>query len=167
MLVSLLAYTSVACMALEWAGGVSQARLEDSELAPFLAAAQKSKRAALGFSPLPVQGLIRVERPRSKRHYDVMLHIDLGGVSRTVSFLLKDSRPVWSGEQEIHYSGKRFTTVDGDVAEFMVISYSTVEGDGAPLGGYVQYHGEDPELNAIRTLSVVDAQRVWARWAEH
>ena len=48
---------------------------------------------------------MRVEVPRFKRYYDVMLYINGDRISRTVDFLLNDGRPTWSGEQE-------FITVD-------------------------------------------------------
>jgi len=152
-----------ACTVLEWAGGITHARLEDSELASYLAAADASDRNRLGFSPLPKSGPVRVERPRDKRHYDVMLHIDEKKLSRTVDFLVRDGRPVWSGEQEIHYSGRMFETVDGQVAEHLVVSYSTVEGDGTPKGGYVSYWGPDGKLMEQK-LTIADAQRIWRQW---
>src|SRR5262249_55036032 len=113
VLAALLA--SVGCRALEWMGGITHAQLEDPQMKPYLDAAAQSARAERGFSELPVEGLVGVEVPRSKKYYDVMLHIDRGRVTRTVDFLLKGTQPVWSGEQEIHYSGREFDTVDGRV----------------------------------------------------
>jgi len=148
-------------------GGITHARLEDASVTPYLAAAARSTRAELGFTELPVAGPVRVEVPRSKTHYDVMLHIERGNVSRTVDFLLQDGRPVWSGEQEIHFSGRQFETVDGRVGENLVLSYSTVAGSGTPKGGYILYFGPDRELeqrSIQRELSVVDARRIWDTW---
>jgi hypothetical protein len=148
-------------------GGITHARLEDAHVKPYLEAAAHSKRAELGFTELPVEGPVRVEVPRSKTYYDVMLHIDRGKVSRTVDFLLQGAQPVWSGEQEIHYSGRQFDTVDGRVGENLVVSYSTVAGSGTPKGGYVLYLGPDQELeqrSIQRQLSVADAKRIWDTW---
>jgi hypothetical protein len=155
------------CRGLEWMGGITHARLEDASVQPYLLAAGRSMRAELGFTELPVQGPVRVEVPRSKTYYDVMLHIERGNVSRTVNFLLRDGHPVWSGEQEIHFSGRQFETVDGRVGENLVVSYSTVAGSGTQKGGYVTYFGPDQQLEQRSIqgqLSVADARRIWDTW---
>lgn len=155
------------CRVLEWIGGVTHDRLEGIALKPYLEAVRRSGRAALGFTALPQEGDVGVEIPRVKTHYDVMLHIERGNVSRTVDFLGRDGQLVWSGEQEIHRSGRFFKTVDGDVAEEMTISYSTVVGSGVPKGGYVQYWGPDQsmqERSDRKQLSVADAKRIWEEW---
>jgi hypothetical protein len=167
LLAALLALAG--CRALEWMGGITYAHLEEAHMKPYLDAATRSARTELGFSELPVQGPVRVEVPRSKKHYDVMLHIDRGRVTRTVDFLLRGTQPVWSGEQEIHYSGRQFDTVDGRVGEHLVLSYSTVVGSGTPKGGYVDYFGPDQELerrSIQHQLSVADVRRIWDAWSK-
>jgi hypothetical protein len=157
------------CRVLEWVGGVTHARLGDGRIEPYIQAAARSRRAELGFSPLPRQGDVGVEIPRFKRHYDVMLHFGGRRVSRTVAFLVRGGNPVWSGEQEIHYSGRTFETVDGQVEEHFVLSYSTVKGDGTPLGGYVAYWGPDEKLMQRTTtnrISVAEAKRIWETWPQ-
>ncbi len=134
---------------------------------PYQEAALRSIRVDLGFTPLPSSGPVQIEIPRSKAHYDAMLHIEQGSVSRTVAFLVRDGLPVWSGEQEIHYSQRQFETVDGTVREQLVISYSTVKGSGTPMGGYVDYWGPDSALQQRANqhqLSVADAKRLWEAW---
>ena len=154
------------CSVLEWVGGIHQSKMESSELKPYLDAALHSRRSELGFTPLPSSGLVRVEIPRLKTHYDAMLHIGQGSVSRTVAFLVRNGSPEWSGEQEIHYSPREFKTVDGMIRESLVISYSTVEGAG-PTGGYILYWGPDLEVQRRsdeHRLSVADAKRMWDGW---
>ena len=155
------------CSVLEWVGGIHQSKMESSELKPYLDAASRSRRGEFGFTPLPSSGPVGVEIPRAKTHYDAMLHIYQGSVSRTVDFLVRDGSPEWSGEQEIHYSPREFETVDGTIREFLVISHSTVEGSGTPTGGYVQYWGPDSALKQQsdeHRLSVADAKRLWDDW---
>ena len=157
------------CTVLEWLGGITHHRLDSPELKQYVAAAQRSARAELGFTPLPETGPVRVELPRWKKHYDVMLHIERGNLSRTVDFLVRDGQAVWSGEQEIHYGPRQFTNVDGTHREYLVISYSTVQGSGTPKGGYVDYRGPDVELQtraAKRLLSAAGAKRIWESWPQ-
>jgi hypothetical protein len=155
------------CRAFEWMGGITHARLDDAAVKPYLDSAAQSNRAELGFTVLPQDGDVRVEIPRTKTYYDVMLHIDRGHVSRTVNFLRRDGQLVWSGEQEIHSSGRSFKTVDGDVNESLTISYSTVVGSGTPKGGFVLYWGPDQALQERsdrNQMSVADAKKIWERW---
>ena len=165
LLTALLLFSG--CNALEWLGGVTHDQLESPRLKPYLEAADRSRRADLGFTPLPREGLVRVERPRSKRHYDVMLHIERANVSRTVAFLLRGDTPEWSGEQEIHYSEREFTTVDGTGQEHLVLSFSTVKGSGVPKGGYVSYWGPDQVLrqrSMQNQIPVSEVHTIWATW---
>jgi hypothetical protein len=156
------------CTILEWAGGSTRARLEDTRVKPYLDAASRSNRVTLGFSPLPATGDVRVEVPRFKTHYDVMLHIDGARISRTVDFLLVNGQPVWSGEQETHRSGRTFESVDGEIPEQLVLSYSTVQGSGTPLGGYVSYWGPDEKLTerSRAPLSPQEARQIWTAWPQ-
>ncbi len=162
----------VGCGVLEWASGIHQSKMENTELKPYLDAASRSSRLELGFTAMPPSGPVRVEIGargilRSKTHYDAMLHINQGNVSRTVAFLIRDGLPVWSGEKEAHYSPRKFKTVDGTVREHLVISYSTVQGSGTPKGGYVDYWGPDSRLQGQANqgqLSVAAAKRVWDGW---
>ncbi len=160
---------SSGCSVLEWLGGLTHERLEGAKLKPYLNAAEQSNREALGFTPLPKSGPVSLELPRSRKHYDAMLHIERGPVSRTVDFVVKDGRLVWSGEQEIHFSGRQFETADGPVTEQLVISYSTVAGSGTPKGGYVDYWGPDLELQERANrhrLSVAEAKAIWDGWPQ-
>jgi hypothetical protein len=155
------------CRAFEWIGGMTHARLDDAAVKPYLDSAAQSSRAEFGFTALPQHGDVRIEIPRMKTYYDVMLHIHRGNVSRTVHFLRRDSQLIWSGEQEIHSSGRFFKTVDGDVNESLTISYSTVVGSGTPKGGYVLYWGPDQALQERsdrNQISVADAKRIWEKW---
>jgi hypothetical protein len=155
------------CSVLEWLGGVTHQRLESPEMRPYLQAAQQSKRVERGFTSLPENGPVRVEVPRWKRHYDVMLHIDRGNLSRTIAFIVRDGQPSWSGEQEIHHGPREYTNVDGTHREYLVVSYSTVKGSGTPEGGYVDYRGPDVDLEmraTQRRLSADDARRIWETW---
>jgi hypothetical protein len=168
MVVLGLALISTGCPLLEWLAGITHQRLEDPRVKPYLEAARRSRRSDLGFTQLPEAGSVRVEVPRWKTHYDVMLHIDRGNVTRTVDFLVRGGQPVWSGEQEIHYGPREYTTVDGTHRESLVISYSTVQGSGNPVGwGF--YSGPDAELTMRsfrKLLSVEDARRIWETWPE-
>lgn len=157
------------CRALEWMGGITHDRLDGPALKPYLEAASRSNRAALGFTALPQEGDVGVEIPRMKTCYDAMLHINHGNVSRTADFLRRDGQLVWSGEQETHRSGRFFKTVDGDVAEQMTVTYSTVAGSGTPEGGSVHYWGPDQsvqERSDRQQLSVADAKRIWEEWSK-
>lgn len=155
------------CTVLEWLGGITHRRLESPEMRSYLEAAQRAKRVELGFTSLPENGLVRVEVPRWKRHYDVMLHIDRGTLSRTVAFVIRDGQLTWSGEQEIHYGPREYTNVDGKQREYLVVSYSTVKGSGTPEGSYVDYRGPDQDLEMRATqhrLPAEDARRIWESW---
>ncbi|MFC1976514.1 hypothetical protein ACFLXQ_08960 [Chloroflexota bacterium] len=74
--------------------------------------------------------------------YHVMLHIYSNNVSRTVAFVREGSRYIWIGEQEIHYSGHKFMTPDGEIKEHITITYQKQQLDDNVLGLKITYVGD-------------------------
>jgi hypothetical protein len=67
---------------------------------------------------------VEIERDNfATRGYHVMLHIYSGNVSRTVAFEKRGGEFIWLGEQEIHRSGRKFTTIDGEAYEKITVTY--------------------------------------------
>lgn len=120
----------------------------------------------------PIDGSARVlleRRSGSDAHrcgYDAMLHMYSPHVSRTVTFALRDGEYVWIGEQEIHYSGRTYRTVDGDVEESIVITYSKDERPGTQKGLRVDYSGDNEALESKFDLTLEDVRPVLRKWDE-
>ena len=155
------------CSFLQWAGGITTAQMGSAEVQPYLAAAAASPRVAMGFSPLPTSGPVGIELPRYEKDYDVMLHLGAGNVSRTVTFLTRNGRLEWIGEQEIHRGPRTYDSVDGTSSEAVVLSCSLEARSGAPKGCYASYDGPNTDTDRqIRffDVTVVEAQRIWEAW---
>jgi hypothetical protein len=155
------------CEVIERLGGIVHTRLETAEMKPYLQAASRSQRIQLGFTALPQNGPVLVEKPRFKKYYDVMLHIDGPNVTRMVEFIIRNGQPVWSGEQEMHWSPRQFETIDGTVREHLVISYQDIETPEMSKGEWILYGGPDESLqwrSDRHQISIADAKEVWDAW---
>ena len=115
--------------------------LDDEKLLPF-AAMYEIDRESFCLTEIDRNSRVEIERDYGGSHgYNVMLHIYSDGVSRTVAFVWENGRYVWIGEQELHYSGRRFITVDGEVREHIAVSYYKREIDGGTIGLSISYSG--------------------------
>jgi len=141
--------------------------MESATMQPFIAAMDEIDRASLGFTPIPSDATIRIERAlRNKRGYDVMLHI-YADTSRTVAFTEEHGAYRWIGEQEIHEGPRRYESVDGAWNEFVVIEYYTVPILGAPSPVnrlHVFYEGDDPRLWGKANLTLEYVQPILEEW---
>ena len=140
----------------------------DSEaLRPFIAAMDEVDRASLGFTDIPVDAEVRIERETSLRHgYDVMLHI-YADTSRTIAFKRENGSYTWIGEQEIHSGPRQYEGVDGEWNESLSITYDTVDHFGAPLPlntVHVHYAGDDPRLRNKSNLTLEDVAPILEEW---
>lgn len=120
--------------------------LNDPELIPF-ADMYNVDRERFCLTPIDEDAAISIEYDSGTTGYDVMLHVEGKKVTRSVAFLSKDKEYVWIGEQEVHYSGREFQTVDGDVNEMIVISYKERPYQDNPKGLSISYWGDYQYVN--------------------
>jgi hypothetical protein len=140
----------------------------DSEaMKPFIEAMDEVDRASLGFTDIPADAEVRIERAISPVFgYDVMLHV-YADTSRTISFQGNDGSYKWIGEQEIHTGPSEYEWGDGVYQEQISITYNTVETFGAPLPlntVHVYYTGDDPRLWGESNLTVEDVAPILEEW---
>lgn len=142
-------------------------KISISELAPF-SDMYHVDRAKYGLAPIRETSDIRLERhigrDATDRGYDAMLHMSGRNISRTVDFALVDGRYKWIGEQEIHYSGRTFKTMDGESCESISITYSTRKRSGTQKGLWIFYWGEDKALRSRLDLTLDDVRPIISRW---
>jgi hypothetical protein len=103
---------------------------------------------------------VEVERDEyGTRGYHAMLYIYRGNVSRTVAFVEENNQYVWIGEQEIHRSGRKFMTVDGEVEEYISITYYKRKIDGYNRTGLdIIYNGDYQFVNLPRSFDLTCEQ---------
>lgn len=75
--------------------------------------------------------------------YDMMLQVSTDSVSRSVFFVWEDQQYVWIGEQEIHYSGREYTSLDGTLPEQIIISSFERPIRGGLVGLRISYYGDE------------------------
>ncbi|MBM4449050.1 MAG: hypothetical protein FJ015_07435 [Chloroflexi bacterium] len=141
------------------------AKLSDAVMQPFLSAMNEVDRVSLGFSPIPPDARIKIERPREGRlPYDVMLHI-YADTSRTVAFRKEDDSYRWIAEQEVHTGPHKYSSVDGYLDEQIIITYHKESLDATSLNKTVIiYLGDDPRLKRKAELTLQDVQPVLDEW---
>ena len=143
--------------------------LADPRLTPMIQAMAAVDRAALGFTEVPTNAVVRVEWHGPKGGYDAMLHID-AGTSRTIAFRKQsDGTYRWIGEQEIYRGPRIYETVDGKFNEQLVIDYELERVSpgvtGVPLKTvYISYSGEDPRLAWPKKITLQQARQVISEW---
>ena len=138
------------------AGCTTSSNLAEPQIAPMLAAAQKSERALLGFTPLPSALPIRLERSSAtSRGYDTMLHLAWPNRSETIGFVKVADGYKWVCDQEIHEGPREYDTADGRFHERITLSYSVPDEtadvrrqNGMPPGFSATYDGPDETLRA-------------------
>ena len=140
----------------------------DSEaMKPFIAAMDEVDRAFLGFTDIPPDAVVQIERAISPGYgYDVMLHV-YADTSRTIAFRRDNDGYTWIGEQEIHTGPGMYETADGVYEEHISITYDTVDQLGAPLPlntVHVYYTGEDPRLWGKSNLTLEDVAPILEEW---
>jgi hypothetical protein len=103
---------------------------------------------------------VEVERDEyAIRGYHAMLYIYRGNVSRTVAFVEENNQYVWIGEQEIHRSGRKFMTVDGEVEEYISITYYKRKIDGYDgIGLDIVYNGDHQNVDLPRPFDLTCEQ---------
>ena len=137
--------------------------VDDPLVQPLFKAAATFDRASYGFSPLPTNGKVYLEKS-SRSNYDAMLHL-YGKTSRTIAFRKNASGYVWIGEQESFTGPKMYKTVDGTFHEQVVLNFETEHVSGFPLNRLsVSYDGEDPRLSHRQDLSISDVKPVLKGW---
>ena len=141
-------------------GCYRQMPIDDPSLKPF-ADMFAVDRAQYGFSPLPSDAKVYIERdPQCYKPcgYDVMLHIYNGKTSHEVSFQKKNGIYKWVGEQEVCWGPREYRTVNGRFNENLVITYA--QGQAGQLDGlHINYsRPEDPM--GLQKLSVAEANMI-------
>lgn len=134
-------------------GSIGPYSLDDEELLPF-AAMYEIDRESLCLTEMDRDSKVEIERDYRRSYgYDVMLHIHNDSVHRTVAFVWEDNRYVWIGEQELHYSGRTLMTPDGEIPEYISVTYHEREyGAGSEITGLIiHYNGVDESIPAILT----------------
>ena len=121
--------------------------LDDKKLLPF-AAMYKVDREQFCLTEIDQDSRVEIERDSRRSHgYDVMLHLSSNGVTRTIAFVLEDDQYVWIGEQEAHYSGRKYMTPDGELREYIAITYHERKyGAGGMVGQRITYSGDDESI---------------------
>jgi len=141
--------------------------MDAEALRPFISAMDEVDRASLGFTDIPPDAVVRIERAISPvSGYDVMLHV-YAATSRTIAFKRDDGSYTWIGEQEIHTGPGEYQTADGVDEEHISITYNTVDTFGAPLPlntVHVNYEGDDPRLWRNSDLTLADVAPILEEW---
>lgn len=145
-------------------GQGGQFSLDDGSerLEPF-SAMYEVDREQYCLTPIDPDSIVSIERQiYGDYSYDVMLHIEGDRRYRTVAFVLEDGEYVWISEQEVHYSGRKYMTPDGEVNENIVMSYSERARPSLPEGLSITYSGPYEDIPARPTCE--QALRVIRKW---
>ena len=137
--------------------------MNDPELVPFLKAMAEVDRAAMGFTQISTQSVVRIERHDMGGAYDVMLHIE-NGTSRTIAFRKVGDRYRWINEQEKHVGPGKFTMPDGVTQECLFVIHQTERLSGDAVGKTViSYFGDNEQLKRP-DLTLEDVRGLIAKW---
>jgi len=143
--------------------GPSKVAVSDPSLKPLWQAAKSFDRETYGFSPLPSNGLVRIEW-RSGGAYDAMIHI-YSKTQRTIAFRKTADGYRWIHEQESFQGPKEYTTVDGTFNEQIVLNYESERVAGTDANKLkIFYLGEDPRLGTRRDLTLPDVTPILREW---
>lgn len=141
-----------------------QISADDPQLQPFAEAISRVDRVAMGFTPQPISGDIRITK--TSGYYDAMLHIaNRPGLSRVIAFKKIGDSYQWFFEQEQHAGTKTYPDPDGlHHQEVVFILHYTEAGSGYPAHQTaVTYTGEDPRL-ADRPLTLEYVRPILQEW---
>lgn len=98
-------------------------RLDDPELAPF-SSMYEVDREQFCLTDIDEDAGVEIERDEyATSGYHIMLHMYSGNIVRHIAFVREANRYSWIGEQEIHNSGRKFETIDGEDEEHISITY--------------------------------------------
>ena len=137
----------------------------DPELIPLWKAVKESDRISLGFTPVPKESKIRIEKAHG-RDYDIMLHI-YHTTSRTIAFKHQDDRYHWIGEQEIYEGPNEYSSPDGTYRENIALTYHKEKMGGFPVNRlHITYNGDDPRLKDAKygELTLEDVKPILKEW---
>jgi hypothetical protein len=116
--------------------------LDNEALLPFAAMFQID-REQFCLSELADSSQVEIEKDDGAKGYDIMLHMFDDAVSRTVAFVWEEGRYIWIGEQETHYSGRKYMSPDGDLPESITIAFYARPISGAMKGLRITYWGDN------------------------
>lgn len=149
--------------------GAEYVSIDDVIMKPYIAAMSGVDRASLGFTPIPADARIRIDRlDSSGTKCDAMLHV-YTDTSRTITFKQYGNSCKWIHEQEIHIGPHKYPRSDTIYEEEIVIEYQTEEVNGIPLNKiFIYYYGDDPRLGRKLpfTLTLQDVQPILEEWKE-
>lgn len=145
LLALVLAGASTACVAIS-NKRISGLHLNDPELLPF-SDMYTVERTRFCLTPIDKNSIVHIEYDNGTNGYDVMLHLETSRVTRSVVFVREAGRYVWIGEEETHYSGRKFQTADGEDTEMMAITYAERAFTGAQKGLEIFYNGDYQHVN--------------------
>ena len=150
--------------------------LSDPRLAPMLQAIAAVDTAALGFTPIPTNGVFYLNGPRAG--YDAMLIIyDTpalhAGVYRNIGFRKTGTAYKWIFEQEIHTGPGTFKQRGNTdhkwhtAHESIVVTYDTTGSSGdTPNKLHVHYDGRDSRIADRKDLSLDEVRPILAEWSQ-
>jgi len=166
-IISHLLTASVICLTAGCGFVPEKVSLSDTRVVPLVQAATNFDRAVYGFTPIPINGEVRLEgRPRAA--YDAMLHF-YGETSRTIAFRKIPTGWKWIHEQETFTGPNLYTNVDGVFHEEVVLTYGIEPTSGHSAHKlHVQYHGEDSRLTASNQydLTLAQATPILEEWKQ-
>jgi hypothetical protein len=138
-------------------------------LAPMLQAIAAVDRAALGFTPIPTNAEVHLDR-RSDGRYDAMLIIfdtpaRYGGVYRNIEFRKMATGYKWLREFETHPGPRTFTQSGHTAHEEISIIYDSTGISGVtPNKLHVHYNGFDSRIADRKALTLDEVRPVLAEW---
>jgi hypothetical protein len=125
--------------------------LDDEALLPF-AAMYQVDREQFCLTEIVEDSKIEIRRADSaNRGYDIALHVHNDRMYRSVFFVRENDQYVWIGEQEIHRTGRYYSSIDGILPEEIVITYYEREVYGGIPGLIIAYHGDDASIPRMPT----------------
>lgn len=141
--------------------------IAQKDLAPF-SDMYRADIQKYGFTPIGKTAHIKLVRSYGwgarEEGCDATLFIDERNVSRTVDFALENGKYRWTGEQEIHRSGRTFSTDEGDMPEQISITYSERERRDTRKGLHIAYDGKDRSLCLKPSLTLKDVSPFVREW---
>lgn len=130
-------------------------RLDEPELQPF-SAMYEVDREQYCLTEIDPNAVVEIQRDEfSSWGSQVWLSIYSSNTSRTVAFEKKGNQYIWLGEQEIHYSGHQYRSIDGTANEKISVTYNTREiCNGCPAGLRVRYTGDKHSVDFEKILDL-------------
>jgi len=144
--------------------------LSDPRLAPMLQAIAAVDRGPLGFTPIPTNAVVYLDR-RPRAGYDAMLHIYTpalhAGIYRTIAFRKTATGYKWISEQEIHPGPRTYIQSGHTAHEWIVITYETESITGRTPGKLeVGYNGPDSRIANRHDLTLDEVRPILAEWSQ-